>query len=111
MVNLSSKRPSMARPLSAPKSIARKAGGLAIQRPEIGAGAVICAGEVARAKGAPRAGAKDVLFGNVVHTDRDAQDGGQAEQVCADVAVTKRAVVCAPVCHHGVHISEGAASS
>ena len=46
------------------------------------------------------------FFGDIVHTDRDAQDGRQADQVRADVTVAEHAVIGAPVGHHGIHIPE-----
>ena len=51
---------------------------------------------------------EDLLLVQVVHRDRDSQHGGQGNQVLADVAVHKRAVVGAPVGHDGVNVGEGA---
>ena len=53
-------------------------------------------------------GRKILLFGHVVHVDRDAQHRGQRDQVGADVAVAERAVVGAPVVHHRVDVAERA---
>ncbi len=80
---------------------------LHVQRAEVGAGALVSAFQVGGAEGSPGSRAEDLLLGHVVHVDRDAQAGSQADQVGADVAVAISAVVGAPGVHHGIDIPEG----
>ena len=43
-----------------------------------------------------------------MHADRDSQHGSHADQICADMTIAQRAVICAPICHHSVNIAERA---
>ena len=70
--------------------------------------AVVGALGLQAAEAGPGAGAEDPLFRHVVHVHRDAQHGGKGNQVRADVPDRDRAVVRAPVRHHGVGVLERA---
>lgn len=60
---------------------------LGVQGPEVLAGAVIGALEAFGAEGGPSAGTKDPVRVDVVHVNRDAEHGGQGDEIGADVAV------------------------
>jgi hypothetical protein len=53
-----------------------------------------------RAEAGLDAGAAQALGRDVVHVDREAQQGGQRDQIAADVAPGDRSVVRAPVIDH-----------
>src|SRR5262245_15983630 len=86
------------------RSIGRGDGnGSPIERSVRGAGAVVGGLRLQRSEAGPGARAENALLRYVVHVDRNAQDGGQRDEVAADVTVADRAVVGAPVVHHGVN--------
>ena len=66
-----------------------------------GAGAVVLAFLI-HAECVPCGRTEDVLIGDVVHADGDAQHRAERDEIRADVAVGNRAVVCTPVLHDGV---------
>src|SRR5260221_9010594 len=78
-----------------------------VQRAKILARAIIRAFKVGGAKRRPRAWTKHAFRRDVVHVNRNPQHRRQRDQVRPDVAVADRAVVRAPVVHHGIDIAEG----
>ncbi len=81
---------------------------LFIERAVGGAGTVVLAFFV-HAKGIPGSGTVDVLLGNIVHTNGDAQHGAHGDEVSANVALGDSTVVSAPVHHDLVSGLEGGA--
>ena len=54
----------------------------------------------------PCGGAEDIFYRSIVHADRNPQHGAQGDKIRADVTVTDRAVIGAPVVHHVVCAGE-----
>ncbi len=81
----------------------------AVDRAEVPACAVVRAFLV-HAERVPDGGTEDPVIGDVVERDRNAEHGGERDEVGADVAAAERAVVCAPVRHDAVDILERALS-
>ena len=78
---------------------------LFVKRTEVRAGAVICAFQI-HSERIPGGRTENSVFIHVVHTDRYPEHGRQRDEVGSDMSVVERAVVCAPVCHHGIDILE-----
>ena len=67
--------------------------GSAVQRAELGTGAIVSTLQVGSAETEPVLRSEDLRGGNVVHVDGDAQHGGQRDEAAPDVAIADRTVV------------------
>ena len=76
-----------------------------IHRPISFASAVVLAFEIASEE-SPRSGAIDVFVVDVMHRDRDTEDGGEGEEIRTNVAIGDSAVVGTPMVHDFVGASE-----
>ena len=77
-----------------------------VQRAQVGAGAIIGAFPIRRAKGIPRRRSKNGLLRHVVHAHGNAQHRRQADQVRAAMAVAHHAMVGPPMVHHRINVPE-----
>ena len=72
---------------------------LFVNRSVVGAGTRVGT-LLVHAEGVPCGRTEDLLFGDIVHTYRDAQHGGQRDEVGANVSVANSTMVGSPVIHH-----------
>ena len=79
-----------------------------VHRAVCGAGAVVLAFLI-HAECVPCGRTEDVLIGDVVHADGDAQHRAERDEIRADVTIGDRAVIRAPVLHDGVSALKRAA--
>ena len=84
---------------------------LPVQRTVVFAGGVIGGLHILRAKAGPSMRPVHLFRRHVMHGDRDAEHTGKGDKVGPHMAVDGHAVVCAPISHHPVNITERALSS
>ena len=78
----------------------------AVQGAVLLAGGVVGGLEILGAVGGPGVGPVDLVAGDIVHSHRNPQHGGQGDQIRAHMAVDRHAMIGAPIGHDAVHILE-----